>query len=236
VPEPGSSGGFNRYRYTRNNPLRYTDPSGHSGCDGAVSAFDQKSLCLSGPGPIDTGFRGGRSGLAEVVVVLVLALAIDFVQDIALNDVEVPTDSGGYAGELQPPFTEEIPLLDGNQSTTETFPADTPSNSSIFDEFVAPNDFPVDFSSQILGRNNRDFVDVFMNGTAIRRTRQVQPAKDKDLLDDLADEHPYVNRDNWRKVEQHFDYDDYEIDLHWFEGRDDENNIYIERGKIEEVY
>jgi RHS repeat-associated protein len=29
VPEPTSSGGFNRYRYTRNNPLRYTDPSGH---------------------------------------------------------------------------------------------------------------------------------------------------------------------------------------------------------------
>jgi RHS repeat-associated protein len=29
VPEPGSSSGFNRYRYTRNNPLKYTDPSGH---------------------------------------------------------------------------------------------------------------------------------------------------------------------------------------------------------------
>ncbi len=32
VPEPGSSGGFNRYRYTRNNPLKYVDPSGHQGC------------------------------------------------------------------------------------------------------------------------------------------------------------------------------------------------------------
>ncbi len=31
VPDPSSSGGFNRYRYTRNNPLRYTDPSGHQG-------------------------------------------------------------------------------------------------------------------------------------------------------------------------------------------------------------
>ncbi len=29
VPDPLSSGGFNRYRYTRNNPLRYIDPSGH---------------------------------------------------------------------------------------------------------------------------------------------------------------------------------------------------------------
>jgi uncharacterized protein RhaS with RHS repeats len=33
VPEPGSSGGFNRYRYTRNNPLKYTDPSGHQECE-----------------------------------------------------------------------------------------------------------------------------------------------------------------------------------------------------------
>ncbi len=34
VLEPGSSGGFNRYRYARNNPLRYTDPSGHIECGG----------------------------------------------------------------------------------------------------------------------------------------------------------------------------------------------------------
>ena len=29
VPEPKSGRGFNRYRYARNNPLKYTDPSGH---------------------------------------------------------------------------------------------------------------------------------------------------------------------------------------------------------------
>ncbi|MCC7353186.1 MAG: RHS repeat-associated core domain-containing protein [Anaerolineae bacterium] len=29
VPDPGNSQAFNRYAYTLNNPLRYTDPSGH---------------------------------------------------------------------------------------------------------------------------------------------------------------------------------------------------------------
>jgi hypothetical protein len=44
VPEPGSSGGFNRYRYTRNNPLRYRDPSGHCaefGDDTCWSEYDK---------------------------------------------------------------------------------------------------------------------------------------------------------------------------------------------------
>lgn len=30
VPEPTNSRGFNRYRYVRNNPLKYTDPTGHA--------------------------------------------------------------------------------------------------------------------------------------------------------------------------------------------------------------
>jgi len=32
VPEPGNPQALNRYAYVYNNPLRYTDPSGHEGC------------------------------------------------------------------------------------------------------------------------------------------------------------------------------------------------------------
>jgi RHS repeat-associated protein len=33
VPEPGNPLGWDRFAYTRNNPVRYTDPSGHDVCD-----------------------------------------------------------------------------------------------------------------------------------------------------------------------------------------------------------
>jgi len=32
VPEPGNPQGLNRYAYVNNNPVRYTDPSGHAAC------------------------------------------------------------------------------------------------------------------------------------------------------------------------------------------------------------
>ncbi len=51
VPDPSSSGGFNRYRYTRNNPLRYTDPSGHI-CDEGGSMDVDKMLIYT---PCDGG-------------------------------------------------------------------------------------------------------------------------------------------------------------------------------------
>jgi RHS repeat-associated protein len=42
VPEPGNPQALNRYAYVRNNPLRYTDPSGHCEFDasGNITRFD----------------------------------------------------------------------------------------------------------------------------------------------------------------------------------------------------
>ncbi len=92
VPDPSSSGGFNRYRYTRNNPLKYTDPSGHcGGIGGGVNrALPQVTPCYaSGPAnpPIDVG--GGPS-VGPVEVLLLLALfavmttdVVDTVEDAA---------------------------------------------------------------------------------------------------------------------------------------------------------
>ena len=57
VPEPTSSGGFNRYRYTRNNPLKYTDPSGHCGIesDSGFATMQVQESC-DGKSIIDDSF------------------------------------------------------------------------------------------------------------------------------------------------------------------------------------
>ncbi len=38
VPDPANPQSLNRFSYTRNNPLKYTDPSGHVPCDGEKSS------------------------------------------------------------------------------------------------------------------------------------------------------------------------------------------------------
>ena len=40
VPEPGSSGGFNRFSYVRNNPLTRIDPTGHQDCENGEDNCD----------------------------------------------------------------------------------------------------------------------------------------------------------------------------------------------------
>ncbi len=42
VPEPGNPQTLNRYAYVLNNPLRYTDPSGHAECAAGDMACWQK--------------------------------------------------------------------------------------------------------------------------------------------------------------------------------------------------
>ena len=81
VPEPGNPQSFNRYSYVNDNPVNYTDPSGHwfeSALDVAFIAYDiydiqqngltwtsGLSLAADVAGlalPVVTGGRGGRAG------------------------------------------------------------------------------------------------------------------------------------------------------------------------------
>jgi RHS repeat-associated protein len=41
VPDPANPQTFNRYSYVLNNPVRYTDPTGHCGVDATQALIDQ---------------------------------------------------------------------------------------------------------------------------------------------------------------------------------------------------
>ncbi|MCP4374090.1 MAG: RHS repeat-associated core domain-containing protein, partial [Deltaproteobacteria bacterium] len=68
VPEPGSSGGFNRYRYTRNNPLKYVDPSGHQeGCNNSNSED-----CAPSSNPLTDNEKTNDEQIAEAWATMAL--------------------------------------------------------------------------------------------------------------------------------------------------------------------
>ncbi len=53
VPEPGRVSDYNRFAYTRNNPLRYSDPTGH--CPKPDGEFAEANIiCLAGFIPTET--------------------------------------------------------------------------------------------------------------------------------------------------------------------------------------
>jgi RHS repeat-associated protein len=54
VPDPYNPQDLNRFSYVRNNPLRYTDPTGHRACDD----FDTAGGCYTAPGGGGMGFGG----------------------------------------------------------------------------------------------------------------------------------------------------------------------------------
>jgi RHS repeat-associated protein len=96
VPEPGSSGGFNRYRYTRNNPLRYTDPSGHCSRLSSENAVALKSPCDfpgGGYASPSTGVEGGSGGIVEILL-FTTAYALKLVQEAmqTKDQIEVTVD------------------------------------------------------------------------------------------------------------------------------------------------
>ncbi len=77
VPDPSSSGGFNRYRYTRNNPLKYTDPSGHC-AEGEYNECDvQLTRELVQPSTRDFYYELGNWATERVVPVSVSDITPD---------------------------------------------------------------------------------------------------------------------------------------------------------------
>jgi len=96
VPDPTSSSGFNRYRYAKNNPLLYVDPSGHQGC----SVFNDLCYNFDPWKPLRDMWDSAPESAPKAV------------EDLATNAVEEINASGKLAGNaaerLVPPAPDAI--------------------------------------------------------------------------------------------------------------------------------
>jgi RHS repeat-associated protein len=73
VPDPSNSQAWDRYAYAFNNPIRYTDPTGHRNCeeDGYHCPGDEKPISPKPPKP-STVFEKALSGDASAIIELLL--------------------------------------------------------------------------------------------------------------------------------------------------------------------
>jgi len=72
IPEPFNPQSLNRYSYCSNNPLRYTDPSGHDYLDFAIAGyFAQAAAAMFGSGVLEYGAHAAAAaGNADAVAAI----------------------------------------------------------------------------------------------------------------------------------------------------------------------
>ncbi|BCX05929.1 MAG: hypothetical protein KatS3mg053_3867 [Candidatus Roseilinea sp.] len=90
VPEPGNPQDLNRYTYVRNNPLRYTDPTGHQ-----ADEVCQVLSCLSNEQKAQLQRRLESTRLGRAMFDKLRAKEIDLLQQVTI--AVMPRPSGGIS-------------------------------------------------------------------------------------------------------------------------------------------
>jgi RHS repeat-associated protein len=103
VPQPGNPQDLNRFSYTRNNPLKYVDPSGHS-CvyvDGHVDCSQASAVTSGNTLTVDANTSGAPNQLASPVPAAVLNIGI-----VAYDPSDAPIILPAWANQSPPSETE----------------------------------------------------------------------------------------------------------------------------------
>lgn len=112
VPDPTNLFDYNRYMYTRGNPMRYNDPTGHCGIDSGVAAVMQAEPfeCSSGGGAAAALAQLIVDGTSATIGIATVANTIqEYKESVALPQPTKPEVNGV-------PLTD--PLADDKSTTT----------------------------------------------------------------------------------------------------------------------
>ncbi|MEM8535962.1 MAG: RHS repeat-associated core domain-containing protein [Chloroflexota bacterium] len=128
VPDPTTPQDLNRYTYVRNNPLRYTDPTGHRILDGTDAGSGGS---IGGGAVISAGMSGGsqmtvQAGAYGVGTGTAAALTVDGMSDVATAPRQGGRSSGSWAMEDTPKPAAQKPLRNELGGQPATPPQPTP--------------------------------------------------------------------------------------------------------------
>ncbi len=150
IPDPGAVIDYNRFAYVRNNPLRFSDPSGHCG------------LQATG-GPTFTDCQGGGGWAEAIAIAVVVEIAAKITTQAIENGWTVttptylPLDQESFPGnppqrvqvtgipldgQVAEPFVTTPVEVDDGSSGDVLIPPKTPSASELIVR-IAPSESPI---------------------------------------------------------------------------------------------
>jgi RHS repeat-associated protein len=191
VPDPLRSVGWNRYAYTGNNPLVYTDPSGHTFCRcGVDPQTHQCRSCQGGRSPLIPGF-GTTTTAADPysAITQIIGIGIAVAAHIILDSTP-PFELPGFGEGVEPEtgggnICEPGPTLSHPpEQPMETFPLPDTTGPNIHVDAPEQPDVPNVFNAQMKRLSSGEIARLQRAGIDVHDLKGGIHASKRDLFKD----------------------------------------------------